>query len=340
MITVLLTILKIIGIILLCVLLTLFCVLLLVLFVPVRYRIETVRREGEEAPFRVLLKVTWLLHILNAAFRYPGEDGLRVRVFGFTVFPARRKEKAKEKETEKEEEPRDDETEKAANPQDGETKKAVNPQDGETKKAQEMADGQEEGKPAGGGEVAGSQEREKEAQTESPKGEAGQEEEETEEGEPNWIRKLCAFVHRLLERLKNIKYTIQKICDKIKEITKNIRYYVEIIQSDAFLRVWRVCGGEALKLLRSVLPGKIKGRLLVGTGDPASTAQIIGIHGILYPLIGDHIMVIPDFERTIVEGELLIKGKLTVFRALKTAIIIYFNKDLRKVIRLLKKEAA
>ena len=332
MITVLLTILKIIGIILLCVLLTLFCVLLLVLFVPVRYRIETVRREGEETPFRVLLKVTWLLHILNAAFRYPGEDGLRVRVFGFTVFPARRKEKAKEKETEKEEEPRDDETEKAANPQDG-----------ETKKAQEMADGQEEGKPAGGGEVTGSQEREKEAQTESPKGEAGQEaeeEEETEEGEPNWIRKLRAFVHRHLERLKNIKYTIQKICDKIKEITKNIRYYVEIIQSDAFLRVWRVCGGEALKLLRGVLPGKIKGRLLVGTGDPASTAQIIGIHGILYPLIGDHIMVIPDFERTIVEGELLIKGKLTVFRALKTAIIIYFNKDLRKVIRLLKKEAA
>lgn len=311
MITVLLTILKIIGIILLCVLLTLFCVLLLVLFVPVRYRIEAARREGEEAPFRVLLKVTWLLHILNAAFRYPGEDGLRVRVFGFTVFPARRKEKA------------------------------VNPQDGETEKAQEMADGQEEGKPAGGGEVTGSQEREKEAQTdpqtESPKGEAGQEEEEEE---PNWIRKLRAFVHRLLERLKNIKYTIQKICDKIKEITKNIRYYVEIIQSDAFLRVWRVCGGEALKLLRSVLPGKIKGRLLVGTGDPASTAQIIGIHGILYPLIGDHIMVIPDFERTIVEGELLIKGKLTVFRALKTAIIIYFNKDLRKVIRLLKKEAA
>ena len=175
-----------------------------------------------------------------------------------------------------------------------------------------------------------------------PRMELPKEEEGQEEGkeEPNWIRKLRAFVHRIMEILKNIKYTIQKICDKIKGITKNIRYYVEIIQSDAFLRVWRVCGGEALKLLRSVLPGKARGRLLVGTGDPASTAQIIGIHGILYPLIGDHIMVIPDFERTIVEGELLLKGKLTVFRALKTALIIYFNKDLRKVIRLLKKEAA
>ena len=316
MITVLLTILKIIGIILLCVLLTLLCVLLLVLFVPVRYRIEAVRREGEEAPFRVALRVTWLLHILNAAFCYPGEEGLRVRVLGFRIFPPRQKEKEKEKEAG----PRDDKTEDMQ---------------------EEAAAGQEEGKPVNDGEVTGGRKKETEAQMD-PRMELPKEEEGQEEGkeEPNWIRKLRAFVHRIMEILKNIKYTIQKICDKIKGITKNIRYYVEIIQSDAFLRVWRVCGGEALKLLRSVRPGKARGRLLVGTGDPASTAQIIGIHGILYPLIGDHIMVIPDFERTIVEGELLLKGKLTVFRALKTALIIYFNKDLRKVIRLLKKEAA
>lgn len=131
MITVLLTILKIIGIILLCVLLTFLCVLLLVLFVPVRYRIEAVRREGEEAPFRVALRVTWLLHILNAAFCYPGEDGLRVRVLGFRIFPPRQKET----------EPRDDKTEDMQ---------------------EEAAAGQEEGKPVDDGEVTGGRKKEME----------------------------------------------------------------------------------------------------------------------------------------------------------------------------------
>ena len=78
---------------------------------------------------------------------------------------------------------------------------------------------------------------------------------------------------------------------------------------------------------------------MIGTGDPASTGQVIAIYGILYPLLGNHIDIIPDFEQQIVEGDLLIKGKITLFRLVKTAWIVYFNKDLRRLIKLLKREA-
>ena len=51
-----------------------------------------------------------------------------------------------------------------------------------------------------------------------------------------------------------------------------------------------------------------------------------------------------DFENTtienqIVEGELLVKGRITVFKALKMALVVFFNKDVRRLIKLLKREA-
>ena len=38
-------------------------------------------------------------------------------------------------------------------------------------------------------------------------------------------------------------------------------------------------------------------------------------------------------------GESAVKGKITVFKALKMAIKVYFNKDIKRVIRLLNREA-
>lgn len=145
------------------------------------------------------------------------------------------------------------------------------------------------------------------------------------------------FFGKIWNFLKNIQYTIARICDKIKHIVKNIQYYLKILQSDAFRNAWHVCGGEAVSLLKSILPRKLEGQLRVGTGDPAGTGQILSVYGILYPLIGNHIDILPDFEQAVLEGELFAKGRITVFRALKTAWVIYFNKDLRRLIKLLKK---
>ena len=93
-------------------------------------------------------------------------------------------------------------------------------------------------------------------------------------------------------------------------------------------------------MLKSISPRKIRGSVLIGTGDPASTGQILAVYGMLYPLLGYHIDIVPDFEQQIIEGDLYVKGKITVFKALKTAWIVYFNKDLRRLIKLLKREAA
>lgn len=302
MLSVLLMILKVLGVILLILLGTILLLILLVLFVPVRYQIMLHRKVGEEAPVTAKVKATWLLHALNAAFSYPEAAFLRVRIFCFTIFRSDKPKKTIQKDNTKKE------TVKKKNvKKDTVQKEVIQEETAKTVRKDEEA---------------------------APK----KQEEEPKKGRK--VNKLYEFFKKLWSVFKNIKYTIIKICDKIKHIVKNIQYYLKIVQSDTFHRAWEVCSGQVFSLLKSIFPRRIRGNLLVGTGDPASTGQILAIYGILYPLLGNHIDIVPDFEQQIIEGDLLIKGKITVFKALKTAWIVYFNKDLRRLIKLFKREAA
>ena len=152
-------------------------------------------------------------------------------------------------------------------------------------------------------------------------------------------RTLSDFVRKLFSAIRNIKYTIRKIYDKIKHIIHNIRYYIKILQTESFKRAFALCREQLLRLMKIVLPRKVSGTFTIGMEDPAATGQILSIYGILYPLIGDSITVIPDFEKPVMEGSFRFKGKITAFTLIRIAAKIYFDKDLKRVIRLFKKEA-
>lgn len=327
MVAVLLTILKILGIILLVLLGIILMVVLLVLFVPIRYKIKVHRKTEDGTPIVADVRVTYLAYILNVAFSYPEAAYVRVRVFCFTVFRSDKskgdaesssseKGKRKEKKGKKKDKAQDDKGEDKIRAEDA-------PKSEETETTEATAE-------------AG----QKEALKEEDEKDNSEGIEDAERGDGKEENKILAFLRKIWDVLKNIRYTIVRICDKIKDIVNNIRYYVEILQSDRFDRGFQVCKGQLIALLKMLRPRKLTGELLIGTGDPASTGQVMAAYGILYPLLGNHIEVVPDFERQIVEGSLFIKGKITIFVLVKCAWIIYFNKDIRKLIKLFKREAA
>ena len=89
--SIILTILKVIGIILLIILLIILAILLLVLFVPIRYSAGG-RKEGDVLEFSG--KVTWLLRAVTVQIGYePGRAGLTkdLRIFGISLFKLRDK---------------------------------------------------------------------------------------------------------------------------------------------------------------------------------------------------------------------------------------------------------
>ncbi|MBD5463940.1 MAG: DUF2953 domain-containing protein [Lachnospiraceae bacterium] len=324
MLSVLLMILKVLGMILLILLGTILLLILLVLFVPVRYQIMLHRKVGEETPVTAKVKATWLLHALNAAFSYPEAAFLRVRIFCFTIFRSDKPKKTIQKDNTKKETVQKENVQKEKIQK--ETVKTVR------KDEEKKADGQKNAEIK----VSDENQTEKNSYIE----ENAPKKQEKEPKQSRKINKFFEFFRKLWSVFKNIKYTIIKICDKIKHIVKNIQYYLKIVQSDTFHRAWEVCSRQVFSLLKSIFPRRIRGNLLIGAGDPASTGQILAIYGILYPLLGNHIDIVPDFEQQILEGDLLVKGRITVFKALKTAWIVYFNKDLRRLIKLFKREAA
>ena len=307
------TVLKVIGIFLLVLIGALLLIALLVLFVPVRYSVKAERREDGEDPVICHLKATWLLHILNVHFYYPGVVFLRVRVFFITVFRLRKEKDSEEKESpEKENTPSKENTSSREN-----ASSRGNTFSKENTSSKENASSKEDC---------------------FDNGKTAKEEQETKEEEEKPTLK--GFFGKLFSILRNIRYTIGQICDKIKHIVRNIQYYLSILKSDAFGRAFGVCRDQVWKLLRTIRPRKIKGRIRIGTGDPASTGQVFAIYGILYPILGSQILVTPDFDRKVIEGEVFIKGKITVFHFLKAAWIIYFNRDLHHIIKIFKREAA
>lgn len=291
--TVLLLILKILGIVLLVFLGILLAFLLIVLFVPVRYQGSGYREEGDPVPVHVQLKVTWLLHLVRVSFIYPEEAFLKVKVLFFQILPAKEKKK------------------KASNKKEADGKK---PKTDKKEVESDVSDTTSDQKISDEGNTA------------------------VEDGGDD-RRTLLDFVRKLFSAIRNIKYTIRKIYDKINHIIHNIRYYIKILQTESFKRAFMLCREQLLRLMKIVLPRKVSGTFTIGMEDPAATGQILSIYGILYPLIGDSITVIPDFEKPVMEGSFRFKGKITAFTLIRIAAKIYFDKDLKRVICLFKKEA-
>ncbi len=346
---VILTILKIIGIILLVVLGLILFLLLLVLFVPIRYRIDASKDAEGEQQIHALIKVTWLLHLLNIRFLYPEEAYLRVRIACFTLFRSDQptKEAASSKknaaaEKKKESEAKTVKNSKASREAE-DTLLATEDVEGSGEQPQTM---DEDGwSPIDNTQIKPDEKMEAKLK-DAPKNQtenATHTEKDSEESTSKWEllrEKILWCIRKIWKLLKNIWYTIQSIYDNIRNIIHHIRYYYRVLQSELFGRTWEKYSKEVLCLLKRIAPRKIKGYLHIGMEDPATIGQILGYYGMLYPLIGEHIDVVPDFEHVILEGTLKIRGNITLFQAVRIACTIYFDKDLQKLIRLLKREVA
>lgn len=335
---VVISILKILGIILLVILAVLILALLVILFVPVRYRAKgEVPAEGNP---HGIVRVTWLLHL--ASFRLEYDSGKYENSFHWDFrilgIPFRLKQRAAvpKKKTETAEEEAEtavkektegkEKPEGKANPE-GKEKPAVPVQ---TPKEESQVSGQK--RTDGAGTVPG-----RESRTEHTKDSGGREKEKA-----SFFTRICNKIHSFFDNLKksfqNIRYTITRLCDKIKRILDNLEYYRDILSRKDSLLVMGKVKGQAGRLLKHALPQKTNVNFIVGTGDPASTAQILAIHGILYPVIGETVHISPDFEEARLEGDFDIRGRVRIAVVLDVVLRIILDKKTWRFIRQLKKE--
>ena len=348
MLHIILLILKIIGIVLLCILGILILSIVCALFVPVRYRIKVTREEGEgKPPFTAYVKITWLLHLVNILVRYPADVVLRVRLTVITLFRLPQKDKAGKKKESRQKKQKVPE----GNQEKEQVLQAENPPHEDMSQINMDASIQRKNTSESHEDDYVAFESGFTQSDDLP--EQGQkpdvpEPEETSRTEEKFsliakikeiIDKIKQFVEKIKEFFENIQYTIRKFCDKIKSVLDNIEYYRQVIESEPFNQSWQLCRKELTSLYKRVRPDKFEAEVTIGMDDPATTGQILAIYGILYPFIGQNVQIAGDFERTHIEGNIYIRGKIRAFTFLRTAIRVYFNKDIKRLIKLLKKEA-
>ena len=84
-------------------------------------------------------------------------------------------------------------------------------------------------------------------------------------------------------------------------------------------------------------PKKIAGELLFGTGKPDATGYLYGVYCVVSHGIMRNIVVTPDFNEKILEGNINISGSITIVRLLIRVIGVVMDKKLRRFVSRLKR---
>ena len=333
---VILTILKILGIILLVLLVIVFSVL----FVPVRYRLEGEKSSPGWSEANGKVKVSWVLHLIHLRIQYQEKEldwecylfGVPLKKAGAAVREWKKKRRKKKVQEQKER-----------------RKKAVQQKNEPEKRTAAKKKGQE--KPLQIEEktrTAAKEQKSTEKQTNPEKSktaapEAKKTEIETAERKQQEKEKVSDKLSRFWNRCKKIVGSILEFPGKLKKKLTNIRltfrgFYDKIKRwrtlwnEESTLAALHFLTEKGRKLIRHVLPRKIRGSITFGCEDPALTGQILGAVAIAYPLYGKGVAVYPRFEEKILEGQLQMKGRIVVACLLWQAWKIYRNPDVRKTL--------
>lgn len=294
MISVVLTVLKILGIFILSVIGLVLVLVLLICISPVRYKVDGKYYDRPDGK----LTVSWLLHILHATAGYDG-NGLiyKVRVFGIPVLKSKPKsENPCEKAEASTEAVREEKT-----------------QDSSENEAKEAGED--------------SQQAEGEKQPEPDESTSSEEEDED----------LLGFIDKMndawYEKKEKLFQKLEELEDKVNDIRKKLRLITSERTEAAVKHVLK----KVFRILKSIMPRKLRGHVTFGMENPADTGTVLGVLAATLPIHKNQLKIDPVFTEKIFEGEAFLKGRISIGFILCCAVGIILNKNVLITIKRFKK---
>ena len=92
------------------------------------------------------------------------------------------------------------------------------------------------------------------------------------------------------------------------------------------------------RLIRAVRPRKVRGHLDYGSTDPSTTGKVLACAAVIYPWYGNNIAIDPDFENERLAFDMDLKGRIYLCVVAKVMLQLYFNRKVKRFIRIMKKE--
>lgn len=161
-----------------------------------------------------------------------------------------------------------------------------------------------------------------------------------DEQEKKWYQSLLLKIRLRLKRYKaSIAYRIGQMktfFTNLWSVFKTIREKIqwasklkEFWQLENTRRMVCILKDNVIHLWRKLKPRVLRGKVIFGAGDPCTTGEILGVAAMLYAAYGKGVQVVPDFETETIrlEGNLLVKGRISIITILIILIRIFLSKE-------------
>ncbi len=346
----LLFLLKWLGILLLVILGLVLLVVLLVLLAPVRYKGKVDKKEAPEEILRADGLVSWLNPLLRVRVRF-AEKKLHytVRIFGICLLNSdkpkkekpvkEKKKKIKKSKKEKKRKEKPGKENGGAAP----TEQVVGDGDGTVETVTQNLPEAINTSDTVGDEMYSES-------VETAEQEADDTAENADEVQGKKKGSLLTKIKQVIEKIKaipdKIKLKVTHIVKTIKLLWHKKEKVVIFLQDELHKTAIGKAWDTIKQILRHILPGKIKGQVEFGTGDPASTGKALGVLGMLYAWYGKGVTVVPDFYEKRVVAELEFKGRIRFgtllikgLRLLRDKHVKRFINNFKKLLKVLKQKA-
>ncbi len=326
MLHIILLILKIIGIIIAVILGLAVALLLIVLFVPVRYVIDA---GCHDKKLKAHVKVTWIMHIFRGVISYDEELFYSIKALWFNIYSSdaeSKKEKRPKKNTEN-------------------NTKEKNTKNKHIDAIEDKADNAVSKDKKDSVDEAGLEEADciqKKLSLEKSHDEVKESDEKStidieENGKlhtlvnkiKNVYYKIKAFIRRAIDTVKAALNKSQAAADTIKHKYTEIRNKVTDPENIELVRfLWT----QIKAVMNIIKPAKYNVNIRYGFEDSATTGWVAVRLAVLYGLMGMDVSIIPDFDNSIFEGDIYMKGRFNLYSFLIIAVRLYRNKSFRKLI--------
>lgn len=281
---------------------------LLVLFCPVRYKVSVVKTEGDWNQIEGEGVVSWLFHGVSLKAEWKDQQmEMSFHLFGTPVDKLLKKRQKKKS---------DSENVKNTSKKSG-TKEKINENEEGIRQNQRKPDNESEN-------------------TETVTNENKIQPEDTASEEVS--EQKTFFIKRIYDRIRNIfkgiRTKLQNIRRKLKKVKNNLSWWKSFLEHPRVKAARTLVWKHAKFLLKHIFPTKIEGQVAFSFEDPALTGTALAVLGMTIPFHKNCVQINPRFGgENYLQGNIRAKGRIYGFVFLRAALIIYFDKNIKYVIK-------
>ena len=328
---------------------------LLVLFCPVRYKASAVKTEGDWKQIEGEGVVSWLFHGISLKAEWKNQQmEMSFHLFGIPVDKLLKKRQKKKSDSEKvknaskKSEIKKSGSEASQKSGSEATKSKNEKHESEAKLLNDSADQganstenhteineneesikQNQHKPDNESENTETVINEKETQSEDTA---------SEESLEGALEQKTFFIKRIYDRIRNtfkgIRAKLQNVRRTLRKIKNNLSWWKAFLGHPRVKAARTLVWKHAKFLLKHIFPTKIEGQVAFSFEDPALTGAALAIFGMTIPFHKNCVQINPCFDgENYLQGNIRVKGRIYGFVFLRAALIIYFDKNIKYVIK-------